>query len=180
LSIAGYDVRPYSCGKAFCDDAENLEPGCVLLDLKMPDFDGFQVMSSIGGWNYHLPIIVVTGFGDMESAIRSIRLGAFDFIKKPYNDIDLNRGLSSAFCKIDATNKNFKKRNDARESIRKLSVREYDVLERLAEGMPNKVIAYDLGLSIRTVEVHRSNMMKRLKAKSLSDALKIFFLRSYD
>jgi two-component system, LuxR family, response regulator FixJ len=178
LDAVGFQVASYATPKAFLDVAGSLPWGCALLDLRMPEMDGFEVHARLRLINPDLPVIVVTAQGDVQTAVRAMKAGAVDFIEKPYSDDALIAAIESAL-KTSAS----KGRTDdiaaAAALIDTLSPRERQVLEALVAGQPNKVIAFELGISVRTVEVHRSRMMDRLGVHQFAEAVRLLVLASF-
>lgn len=178
LNAAGFEVATYATPKLFLDVAGSLVGGCVLLDIRMPEMDGFEAHARLRLINPDLPVIVVTAQGDVRTAVRAMKAGAVDFIEKPYSDDALIAAIDSALKTSVA-----KGRTDdiatAAVLINTLSPRERQVLEALVAGQPNKVIAFDLGISVRTVEVHRSRMMDRLGVQQFAEAVKLLVLASF-
>ena len=177
LDAVGFQVASYATPKAFLDVAGSLLGGCVLLDLGMPEMDGFEVHARLRLINPDLPVIVVTAQGDVQTAVRAMKAGAVDFIEKPYGDDALIAAIESALKTGAAAG-----RTDdiamAVALIDTLSPRERQVLEALVAGQQNKVIAFDLGISVRTVEVHRSRMMDRLGVHQFAEAVRLSVLAS--
>jgi len=177
LDAVGFRVTSYATPKAFLGVAEDLALGCVLLDLRMPEMDDFEVQARLLLINPGLPVIVITAEGDVQSAVRAMKAGAVDFIEKPCSDETLISAIESALRGIG-----MKGRTEdiaaAAVLIGTLSPREREVLEALVAGQPNKVIAFRLGISVRTVEVHRSRMMERLGVRQLGQAVKLSVLAS--
>lgn len=175
LSTAGFSVRPFGSGRDFVEALSTLQPGCVLLDLRMPDMDGFVVLESLGDRRVDLPVVVMTGHGDVATAVKAMKAGARDFIEKPCADEVLLAVLKSAFDSLAERGPGAVSRTDAKARLRTLTAREFEVLRALAGGLPNKLIADRLGLSVRTVEMHRGNMMVRLRLGSLAELLRLAF-----
>lgn len=175
LSTAGFTVRPFVSGRDFVEELSALQPGCVLLDIRMPDIDGFAVLEAMRDRLTDLPVVVMTGHGDVVTAVRAMKAGARDFIEKPCADEVLLAVLNSAFDSLTDDIPGAMSRADARLRLGVLTAREQEVLRALVGGLANKVIAARLGLSVRTVEMHRANMMERLKLVSLADLLRIAF-----
>lgn len=173
LSASGIKTYPFGSGLDFLDALGDLEPGCVLLDIRMPQLDGFQVMAELAGRKIDWPVIVMTGHGEIPSAVRAMKLGAIDFIEKPFSEETLLGCFRQAFALLDERGTAGKRRREASERVTSLSTREREVLRHLLAGNSNKEIAKGLGISLRTVEMHRSNMMDRLHASSLAEALKL-------
>lgn len=178
LDAVGFQVASYATPKGFLDVADSLPGGCALLDLRMPEMDGFEVHARLRLINPDLPVIVVTAQGDVQTAVRAMKAGAVDFIEKPYGDDTLIAAIESAL-KTGAA----KGRTDdiaaAAALIDTLSPRERQVLEALVAGQPNKVVAFHLGISVRTVEVHRSRMMDRLGVRQFAEAVRLLVLASF-
>ena len=175
LKTSGYAVTGFASGAAFLRDAKTVEPGCVLLDVRMPDMDGLEVQRRLAENGVAMPVVVLTGHGDVSIAVRAIKAGAVDFIEKPFEKIVLLGAIVAAFERLDDASGRSARATDAAVAIAALTPREQDVLRGLAKGLPNKTIAFDLGISPRTVEVHRANLMTKLQVNSLSEALRIAF-----
>lgn len=141
----------------------------------MPGRDGLEVQSTMNDRGLAFPVIVVTGHGDIGLAVRAMKAGAIDFLEKPYRREDLLAALQQACNRLEDGEHVKKHSADAKLRLNALTPREREVMDGLANGYPNKTIAYDLGISPRTVEVHRANLMEKLEARSLSDALRIAF-----
>ncbi len=163
--------HPFGSGADFLDALTDLTPGCVLLDLKMPSLDGFQVMAELGRRGIDWPVIVMTGFGEVPTAVRAMKQGAVDFIEKPFSEEALLGCLATAFAVLDEREATNRRRRAARERVDQLTARETEVLEGLLAGESNKRLAERLGISLRTVEMHRGNMMDRLEVANLAEAL---------
>ena len=175
LEAVGFRVASYAAPKAFLDVAGELTTGCVLLDLRMPELDGLEVQARLLLMNPDLPVIVMTAQGDVPTAVRAMKAGARDFIEKPYSDDALLEAIELAL-KDGAANRRTDDIASAAVLIDTLSRRERQVLEALVAGRPNKVIAFDLGISVRTVEVHRARMMDRLGVRQLAEAVRLSVL----
>lgn len=175
LKTSGFATRTWESGIAFLKEARHAEPGCILLDIRMPDMDGLEVQQALNERGVAMPVIVLTGHGDVGIAVKAMKAGAVDFIEKPFDADVLLDAIGRAFERIDNAADAIVRAADAGVLLGALTAREREVLEGLAQGYPNKTIAYDLGISARTVEVHRANVMTKLGARSLSDALRIAF-----
>ena len=175
LKTSGYAVETWPSGAAFLKDARHATQGCVLLDIRMPEMDGLEVQQAMAERGIALPVIIVTGHGDVGIAVRAMKAGAVDFLEKPFEKAKLLAAIDAAFERLEAAGKQATRAADATVLLGALTPRERDVLDGLARGLPNKTIAYDLGISPRTVEVHRANLMQKLEVRSLSDALRIAF-----
>jgi two-component system response regulator FixJ len=173
LSASAIKTYPFGSGIDFLEALADLEPGCILLDIRMPQMDGFQVMTELAERRVDWPVIVMTGHGEVPSAVRAMKLGAVDFIEKPFSEETLLASFDQAFALLEERGVASRRRREASDRADSLSTREREVLRHLLAGHSNKDIARALGISLRTVEMHRSNMMDRLGAASLAEALKL-------
>ena len=175
LKTSGFAVETWASGVDFLREAKHAAMGCVLLDVRMPEMDGLAVQQAMLERGIAMPVVVLTGHGDVSIAVRAMKAGAVDFIEKPFAKALLLDSLAVAFERIDRSEADAVRAADAAIAVSALTAREREVLEGLARGLPNKTIAYDFGISPRTVEVHRANIMSKLHARSLSEALRIAF-----
>jgi two-component system, LuxR family, response regulator FixJ len=175
LKTSGFDVESFESGEEFLKAAPHLAPGCVLLDVRMGAMDGLAVQQALKDRGVVLPVIIITGHGDVGLAVRAMKAGAVDFLEKPFEKAAVVAALEQALRHNDGRAELSRLADQARAQLNGLTPRERDVLNGLVEGQSNKVIAYDLGISPRTVEIHRANLMAKLAVNSLSDALKIAF-----
>jgi two-component system response regulator FixJ len=173
LEASGYAVEAHESGAAFLRVFDSLSPGCVLLDIHMPEISGLEVQIALRDRGVEWPVIVLTGQGDIGIAVGAMKNGAFEFIEKPYENQMLLETLQEAFEKLETQTEKSAKVTRARELISRLSQREYEIIQGLLGGLPNKIIAYQLDLSVRTVEVYRANAMDKLQARGLSTAIRI-------
>ena len=172
LDSAGLRALSYESPLAFLDAAVGLSAGCVLLDVRMPEMDGLTLQVWLANLEVALPVIVITGQGDVQTAVRAMKAGAVDFIEKPYNDESLLNAIETALARAGRPDRAHEA-GEAKHRIAELTPRERQVLDALVAGHPNKVIAYDLGISVRTVEVHRARMMERLRVRQLAEAIRL-------
>jgi len=176
LSTAGLAVCVHESAVAFLKALPDIQPGCVVTDIRMPEMDGLELQRRLVELNAGLPVIVMTGHGDVPMAVEAMKAGAVDFIEKPFHDETLLSAIRSA---LDSHARN-REREERVVAIRKrldaLSSREREVLQGLAAGKANKVIAYDLGISARTVEVYRANVMTKMQADSLSELVRMVLM----
>ncbi|MBX9643263.1 MAG: response regulator [Novosphingobium sp.] len=175
LSRAGYKVHSYGSGVEFLKLAKAAPKGCVLLDVRMPEMDGLQVQAVMADRGINMPVIVLTGHGDVTIAVQAMKAGAVEFLEKPFEKAALLAALERAFTRLERKDNRELDEREARTRMAALTPREREILEGLAKGYPNKTIAYDLGCSSRTVEVHRASLMHKLDVHSLSDLLRIAF-----
>lgn len=176
LKHAGYRVESYVSGVAFLKEVKTAERGCVLLDVRMPEMDGLEVQAEMGKRGIDMPVVILTGHGDVPVAVKAMRAGAINFLEKPYEKEALLGAIEEAYARLDRSYDKDMKSGEARVRLASLTGRERDVLNGLVAGYPNKTIAYDLGISPRTVEIYRANMMEKLRVRSLSEALRIAFV----
>jgi len=175
LKTSGFQVRVYESGIEFLKSASSLEPGCVLLDIRMPGMDGLEVLAALRAKGVSLPVIIMTGHGDVSLAVQAMKAGALDFIEKPFEKAILVSAIDHGVERLKRSAADVDGADEAAVKLKALTPREREVLDGLAKGLPNKTIAYDLGISPRTVEIHRANLMTKLGVRSLSEALRIAF-----
>ncbi len=176
LKHAGYRVESHISGVEFLKSVKLAERGCVLLDVCMPQIDGLVVQQEMAARGIDMPVVILTGHGDIAAAVKAMRAGAVNFLEKPYEKEDLLHAIEEALKRIDQLDDRDMKAGEAKIRLASLTGREHDVLNGLVAGYPNKTIAYDLGISPRTVEIYRANMMEKLRVRSLSEALRIAFI----
>jgi two-component system response regulator FixJ len=177
LKAAGLQVESYATAADFLPAAAQLPPGgCLLLDVRMPGMDGLELQSHLKQQGIQLQIVLMTGDGDVPTAVRAMKAGAFDFLEKPFDDEQLLRTIDAAL--YSNASRNEKVAMAAAERIALLSPREKQVLEGLVAGQPNKVIAGHLGLSVRTIEGHRIRMLERLGTHRLAEAIRLSVMAS--
>lgn len=179
LRHAGFRVKTYADGVTFLEQASTAERGCILLDVQMPNMDGLEVQEALNDRGIAMPVIVLTGHGDVAVAVRAMKAGAVDFVEKPYAKQTLVEALSRAFERLEARQKVEVLAEEARGLIARLTPRERQVLMGLVDGQTNKAIAESLDVSPRTIEIHRANLMDKMEAPSLSTVLRIAFAAGY-
>jgi two-component system response regulator FixJ len=175
LKTSGFHVRTYESGIELLKTASNLEPGCILLDIRMPGMDGLEVQTALRDKGVGLPVVIMTGHGDVGLAVQAMKAGAVDFIEKPFEKAVLLSAIEQGMERLMRATRDGSRAEEAGVRLQVLTPREREVLDGLARGLPNKTIAYDLGISPRTVEIHRANLMTKLGVRSLSEALRIAF-----
>jgi two-component system response regulator FixJ len=175
LRTSGYLVKTYASGVEFLSVANEAVPGCILLDVRMPEMDGLEVQAALKERGVLLPVVVMTGHGDINTAVEAMKLGAVDFIEKPFEKAVMLSAIEAGLERLDQSAKRHARADEARVKLSVLTPREFDVMKGLVRGHPNKTIAYDLDISPRTVEIHRANLMTKLEVRSLSEALRIAF-----
>ena len=173
LTSFGLTAETYDSAESLLADLHNLAAGCLVVDVRMPGTDGLELQLALQERGCNYPVLVVTGHADVGLAVKAMKAGAHDFIEKPYSDADLLASVRSALARVADTRHSGMVVEAARARIAILTPRERDVLMRLVEGRPNKVIAHELGISPRTVEIHRANMMEKLACRSLAEAVRL-------
>ena len=167
--------KTFSAGEHFLREARDLERGIVLLDSRMPGMSGHDVQLGMLDMGICMPVIIITGHGDVEQAVRALHHGAISFLEKPFRREALLHAIERGDEAIEDRRLATQNRHAAQRKLNALTPREREVMDGLAMGYPNKTIAFDLGISARTVEVHRANLMQKLEVNSLADALRIAF-----
>lgn len=173
LSAAGLAVQVHESAVAFLKALPGIQEGCVVTDIRMPGMDGLELQRRLREMKSGLPVIVMTGHGDVPLAVEAMKGGAIDFIEKPFDDEVLLSAIRSALARRAQDSERTARAAAVQDRIGKLSDREREVLEKLVAGKANKVIAYELGISPRTVEVYRANVMTKMEADSLSDLVRM-------
>jgi two-component system, LuxR family, response regulator FixJ len=176
LRAAKIDVRDYESATAFLDAAAGDQPGCIVTDVRMSGISGIDLLRRLKARGSTMPVIVITGHGDIQLAVEAMKLGAVDFLEKPFDDEVLLASVKSALGQVEKAEKRETERAELSKRIATLSVREREVLEGLVAGKPNKIIAYDLGISPRTVEIYRAHVMTKMNAGSLSELVRMALL----
>ena len=175
LRTAGFAVETYGSGVDFLKIADEAERGSIVLDMHMPDMNGLQVQAALTQMDISMPVVMLTGNGDIALAVQAMKAGAVDFLAKPIERALLLDAIDRAFARIDTAEGRALEEAEACRQVDLLTPRERDVLDGLAQGLPNKTIAYDLGISSRTVEVHRASIMSKLGVRTLAETLRIAF-----
>ena len=172
LDSVNIQSEAFHNGQDFLDAYDSKRKGCILLDLRMPKISGLEVQERLNAQNNNLPIIMLTGHGDIALAVQSMKAGAFDFITKPFNDHLLVEQIQRAIT-INAAAVMSVQYADLKKRLDLLTPREREIMERVVNGRLNKQIAHELGISLKTVELHRSHMMHKMQTKSLAELVKI-------
>lgn len=175
LKTVGFKVFKWADGETFLKGIDSMEPACVLLDVRMPQMDGLEVQAVMAKRGINHPVIVLTGHGDISTAVQAMRAGAVDFLEKPFKRERLLEALEIGNMQIADRKDHLVREQWAKVQIAALTQREREVLDGLACGYPNKTIGYDLGISPRTVEVHRANVMAKLDVSSFAGVLRVAF-----
>jgi two-component system response regulator FixJ len=173
LTSSGFAARTHASATAFLEIAPSIHNGCLITDLRMPDIDGVELLRRLKQADALLPAIVITGHGDVQMAVEAMKAGALDFIEKPFSDEVLLESIQRV-VELAATQVKSDAAIDAtRQRLASLSEREAQVLKGVVAGQANKTIAFELGISPRTVEVHRAGLMAKMQARSLPDLVRM-------
>ena len=173
LEAEGFAVEAFASAKAFLAGFAPKEACCVVADIRMPDMDGLELQEEIIRRGWGLPVIIVTGHGDVPLAVRAMKAGAVDFIEKPFDDEVLRASIGRGLAQSRRTRGESALTQEVEVRISQLTAREREVMEHLVAGRPNKVIAHRMDISPRTVEVHRGRVMEKMQARSLSDLVRM-------
>jgi FixJ family two-component response regulator len=173
LKSVGIESEPFASAQEFLDFYQPARQGCALLDIRMPGMDGLELQKELGRRSLTLPIVFITGHADVPIAVEAMRRGAFDFLEKPFRDQALIDSVRGAMARAREAHANQRQAESVGLRIATLTPRERQVLELLSSGMANKTMATDLGLSRRTVEIHRANLMRKMGAQNVADLVRM-------
>ena len=173
LRMSGYRVEVYESAVAFLKDADIPNAACLIADIRMPDMDGLELQRTLVGRGIALPVIIMTGHGDVPLAVKAMKIGAIDFLEKPFEEADLLASIKVALARRASAPAKNEEGEKIRGRIAELTPREKEVLEQLVEGHQNKMIAHNLDISPRTVEVYRGRIMDKLKARSIAELVRM-------
>ncbi len=176
LRAADVDVVAHQSATHFLESMKRDIGGCVITDVRMPDMSGLDLLRALRNQGCMVPVIVMTGHGDIQLAVEAMKAGAVDFLEKPFDDERVLAAVRSALEERRAQDERVGRRHEIEERLESLSQRERQVLDGLVAGLPNKTIAHDLGISPRTVEVYRANVMTKMHAGSLSELVRMVLL----
>ncbi len=176
LRTAQLEVRTYDSASTFLAIAPEAVTGCVVTDVRMPGISGVDLLRRMREREVQVPVIIITGHGDVPLAVEAMKIGAADFFEKPFDDEALVAAVRSALNRQQTENKQTAERSEIQERMATLSKREREVLDGVVAGHANKTIAYDLGISPRTVEIYRANLMTKMQASSLSELVRMAML----
>ena len=173
MRSVGLDFEIYSSGDEFLAGFVPERAGCLVLDIRMPGLGGLELQQKLIEMDSALPVIFITGHGDVPMAVEAMQKGAVDFIQKPFRDQDLLDRIREALQADEARRSKREQRANVIARIERLTNREREVMDLVVTGKPNKVIAYELGVSQRTVEIHRARVMEKMEARSLADLVRM-------
>ncbi len=173
LNSVGYPAKPYASAREFLDDwLHNPAPGCLVLDVQLPGLNGLELQEKLRGSVLPLPIIFITGHGDVPMSVRAMKAGAVDFLAKPFQDDDLFRAVEEAIAQYDRQHAEHAEREAVASRFATLTPREREVMALVVRGLPNKQIATELGTSEKTVKVHRGRVMEKMQLQSVADLVR--------
>lgn len=173
LATVGHKVTPFAIPSEFLAKHDPKQHGCVVLDIRMPEMSGLEVQQRLNKEGSMLPVIFITGHGDVPMAVQAMKEGAFDFLQKPFRDQDLVDRINHALQQDAENRRTVLQKADLQQRFDSLTQREHQVLDLIVDGRANKVIAIDLVLSERTVEIHRANVMEKMGARSVAHLVKM-------
>jgi two-component system response regulator FixJ len=176
MKSVGFESRAYTSAEAFLDQADLVKPGCLVVDVRMQGMSGLELQHLLSERGSKLPVIIITGHGDVPMAVQAMKAGAVDFLEKPYNNELLITRIRQCLKEISVEQDRESKVADAKSQLAQLTPRELEVMNLLVAGKHNKAIADNLDISVRTAEAHRAKVMKKLHADSLSDIVRIALL----
>ena len=173
LKSVGLESRTLPSAREFLDTYRPSQPGCLVLDVRMPGMSGLELQEQLNLRGATIPVIFITGHGDIPMAVEAMQQGAFDFLQKPFRDQDLIDRIQRALTKDVQTRTALKEHERIRQRLTSLTPREREVLALMTQGKPNKVMAHELGVSQRTVEIHRARVMEKSGASSLAQLVRM-------
>lgn len=169
----GLKGKPYASAQEFLVECDDRVRGCVVLDIRMPGMSGLELQDRLRAMQNRMPVIIVTGHGDVPVTVRAMKAGAYEFLQKPFNDQDLLEAIQGALTEYSAIWKKADDEERLRQNLASLTPREHEVLMHLGLGKPNKVIAYDMEISVRTVEGYRASIMSKLRVRTIGELMQI-------
>lgn len=173
LESAGFEVESFGSGADFLDRLDPKRGGCIVLDVRMPGLSGLEIQEKLTEKRIALPVIIITGHGDVPIAVQAIKAGAIDFIEKPFGDDVILESVGRALEQGRRNKRDASSAVEIEARMARLTPREREVLGQLVIGNPNKIIAYELGISPRTVEIHRARVIEKMEARSLSHLVRL-------
>ena len=171
LEKHNFKVKTFTCAKDFLASKHSKISSCLLLDVSLPDIDGITLQKEMASQGFDIPIIFITGHGDIQMGVKAMKGGAVDFLTKPFTDMDLLEAIDRAISKDKAQNKDQAEISSIKRCMGILSPRELEVFKFVAKGMLSKQIAYKRGVSLQTIKVHRGRVMKKMQAKTVTELI---------
>lgn len=178
LEANSYRVRAYASAESFLAEYDEQQPGVLIADVRMPGMSGLELQEQLIARQSPMPVVFITGHGDVPMAVSTMKKGAVDFLEKPFNEIDLREIVSRMFEQANHRLSQVMAQREHDAMLARLTAREQQVLERIVAGRLNKQIADDLGISIKTVEAHRANIMEKLQVTTVADLMKVALAKS--
>lgn len=178
LEANSYRVRAYASAETFLAEYDEQQPGVLIADVRMPGMSGLELQEQLIARQSPMPIVFITGHGDVPMAVSTMKKGAVDFLEKPFNETDLREIVSRMFEQANQRLSQVMAQREHDAMLARLTAREQQVLERIVAGRLNKQIADDLGISIKTVEAHRANIMEKLQVTTVADLMKVALAKS--
>jgi two-component system response regulator FixJ len=179
LETAGYAVRDFASAQSFLSDPDQ-RGGCLIVDIRMPGMGGLELQEELVRRKANIPVIVMTGHADVPLAVRAMRAGAIDFVEKPFDQERMLQSVSDALAAGERAQSRAAEAKEARDLLSQLTPREREILDQLVMGHANKVVAHQLGISPRTVEIHRASIMEKLHARNLSNVVRTALAASWE
>jgi two-component system response regulator FixJ len=179
LEMSGYTVRDFASAQSFLSDGD-LQGGCLIVDVRMPGMGGLELQEELARRKATIPVIVITGHGDVPLAVRAMRAGAMDFVEKPFDEERMLQSVADALAAGQRAQSRAAEAQEARDLLNQLTPREREILDQLVKGHANKVVAHQLGISPRTVEIHRASIMEKLQARNLSNVVRTALAASWE
>jgi FixJ family two-component response regulator len=173
MKSVGFESKSYDSAEMFLDEADLYAPGCLVVDIRMQGMSGLELQQVLKDKDSKLPVIIVTGHGDVPMAVQAMQAGAIDFLEKPYDNNLLLSRIKQSLTVVTESQDKLRFAADAKARLSRLTPREREVMNLLVAGKHNKVIAKELAISVRTAEAHRAKVMKKLRAESLSDIVRL-------
>ena len=173
LEANSYRVRAYASAESFLSEYDEQQPGVLIVDVRMPGMSGLELQEQLIARKSTMPIVFITGHGDVPMAVSTMKKGAVDFLEKPFNETDLREIVGRMFQQANQRLSQAQAQKTHEAMLARLTAREHHVLERIVAGRLNKQIADDLGISIKTVEAHRANIMEKLQVTTVADLMKV-------
>ncbi len=173
IRSVGLNVETYASAREFLDAFEPAQPGCCVLDVRMPGMSGLELQELLHQRNIKIPIIMISGHGDISMAVETVKKGAMDFIEKPFREQVLLDRIQKAVLKDQKNRREQNEQDEITSCLENLTAREHQVIDRVVDGKANKVIAFDLDIKQKTVEFHRARVMQKMKAESIAELVKM-------
>ena len=173
MKSIGFEAKSYASAEMFLDEADLYAPGCLVVDIRMQGMSGLELQQVLKDKDSKLPVIIITGHGDVPMAVQAMKAGAIDFLEKPYDNNLLLSRIKQSLAVVTESQDKLRFSADAKARLSRLTPREREVMNLLVAGKHNKVIAKELAISVRTAEAHRAKVMKKLRAESLSDIVRL-------